>query len=76
MVKSSLSDKSSMKERSHNKDKLKKCPECQSVWEMEYPSKMILTYVDFPAFGLKKEICNNCKTSDGSISTTNTLVKH
>ena len=43
--------------------------------EMEYPSKMILTYVDFPAFGLKKEICHNCKTSDGPIPTTDTLVK-
>ena len=67
--------KSSMKERSHNNDKLKKCPECKCVWEMEYPSKMILIYVDFPAFGLKKEICHNCKTSDGPIPTTDTLVK-
>ena len=53
-----------MKRKVQNKDKIKKCPECQCVWEIEYPSKTILIYVDFPALGLKKEICNNCKISD------------
>ena len=53
-----------MKEKLQNKDKLKKCPECKCVWEIEYPSKTILIYVDFPALGLKKEICNNCKILD------------
>ena len=53
-----------MKRKVQNKDKLKKCPECQCVWEIESPSKTTLIYVDFPALGLKKEICNNCKISD------------
>ena len=53
-----------MKGKVQNKDKLKKCPECQCVWEIESPSKTTLIYVDFPALGLKKEICNNCKISD------------
>ena len=53
-----------MKGKVQNKDKLKKCPECQCVWEIESSSKTTLIYVDFPALGLKKEICNNCKISD------------
>ena len=64
MVKLPLSDKSSIKERSHNKDKLKKCPECECVWELNYQTKTILSYTDFPAYGLKKEICKKCKATD------------
>ena len=50
--------------RTQNKDKLKKCPECECVWELQYPNKIILSYADFPAYGLKKEICKKCKTTD------------
>ena len=66
MAKSSLSVSESVfvKIKTQNKDKLKKCPECECVWELQYPTKIILSYADFPSYGLKKEICNNCKTSD------------
>ncbi len=40
------------------------CPECHRVWEPHYQTKTIRRYIDFPAFGLKKEICISCKTSD------------
>ena len=43
---------------------LKKCPECECVWELHLQTKTILTYADFPAYGLKKEICKKCKTTD------------
>ena len=53
-----------VKIRTQNKDKLKKCPECECVWELHLQTKTILTYADFPAYGLKKEICKKCKTTD------------
>ena len=53
-----------VKIRTQNKDKLKKCHECECVWEIQYPTKIILSYADFPAYGLKKEICKKCKTTD------------
>ena len=52
-----------VKIRMQNKDKLKKCPECECVWELQYPTK-IISYADFPAYGLKKENCKKCKTTD------------
>ena len=66
MAKSSLSvsDPVFVKLKTHNKDKLKKCPECECVWELHYQTKTILSYTDFPAYGLKKEICKKCKTTD------------
>ena len=60
----SVSEPVFSKLRTQNKDKLKKCPECHRVWERHYQTKTIRRYIDFPAFGLKKEICNSCKTSD------------
>ena len=53
-----------VKIRTQNKDKLKKCPECHRVWERHYQTKKLLSYADFPAYGLKKEICEKCKTTD------------
>ena len=53
-----------VKIRTQNKDKLKKCPECKCVWELHYPTKIILSYADSPAYGLKKEICKKCKATD------------
>jgi len=50
MAKLIVPEKELLKKRKVNNDKLKKCPECHKVC--------------FPAFGLKKEICNSCKTSD------------
>ena len=68
MVKSSafasVSEPVFVKIGTQNKDKLKKCPECECVWEIQYPTKIILSYADFPAYGLKKEICKKCKTTD------------
>ena len=60
----SVSEPVFVKIRTQNKDKLKKCPECECVWELQYPTKIILSYADFPAYGLKKEICKKCKTAD------------
>ena len=60
----SVSEPVFVKIRTQNKDKLKKCPECECVWEIQYPTKIILSYADFPAYGLKKEICKKCKTTD------------
>ena len=60
----SVSDPVFVKLKTQNKDKLKKCPECKCVWELHYPTKIILSYADFPAYGLKKEICKKCKTTD------------
>ena len=66
MAKSSLSvsDPVFVKIKNQDKDKLKKCPECECVWELHYQTKTILSYTDFPAYGLKKEICKKCKTTD------------
>ena len=64
MAKLSVSEPAFVKIRTHNKDKLKKCPECKCVWELHYPTKIILSYADFPAYGLKKEICKKCKATD------------
>ena len=66
MAKSSLSvsEPVFVKIRTQNKDKLKKCPECEWVWELRYQTKTILSYADFPAYGLKKEICKKCKATD------------
>ena len=66
MAKSSLSvsEPVFVKIRTPNKDILKKCPECECVWELHLQTKTILTYPDFPAYGLKKEICKKCKTTD------------
>ena len=66
MAKSSLSvsDPLFVMIKTQNKDKLKKCPECECVWELHYQTKTILSYADFPAYGLKKEICKKCKTTD------------
>ena len=66
MAKSSLSvsDPVFVKIKTQNKDKLKKCPECECVWELHYQTKTILSYTDFPAYGLKKEICKKCKATD------------
>ena len=52
-----MSGKELLNKRKVNKDKLKKCPECHRVWERHYQTKTIRRYIDFPAFGLKKEIC-------------------
>ena len=60
----SVSEPVFVKIRTQNKDKLKKCPECHRVWERHYQTKTIRRYIDFPAFGLKKEICYSRKTSD------------
>ena len=60
----SVSEPFFVKIRTQNKDKLKKCPECECVWELQFQTKIILTYADFPAYGLKKEICKKCKTTD------------
>ncbi|HJM95784.1 MAG: hypothetical protein QGG04_04075 [Candidatus Marinimicrobia bacterium] len=46
--------------RKHEKEKLKKCPECGFVWEFNYQKKTIHRYADFPSYGLKKEICKKC----------------
>ena len=64
MAKSSASEPVFVKIRKYNKDKLKKCPECECVWEVQFQTKTILSYADFPAYGLKKEICKKCKTTD------------
>ena len=66
MAKSSLSvsDPLFVKIKTQNKDKLKKCPKCECVWELHYQTKTILSYTDFPAYGLKKEICKKCKATD------------
>ena len=47
--------------RKHEKEKLKKCPECGFVWEFNYQKKTIHRYADFPSYGLKKETCKKCK---------------
>jgi len=60
----SVSEPVFVKIRTPNKDILKKCPECECVWELHLQTKTILTYADFPAYGLKKEICKKCKTTD------------
>ncbi|SVB24317.1 uncharacterized protein METZ01_LOCUS177171 [marine metagenome] len=64
MEKSSLSEPVLLNISKQNKEKLKKCPECKCVWERHYQTKTILRYSDFPAYGLKKEICKNCRTTD------------
>ncbi len=48
----------------HNKEKLKKCPKCGCVWEIHHQSKTILSYPDFPSYGLPKEICGKCKKEE------------
>jgi len=60
----SVSEPVFVKIRTPNKDILKKCPECECVWELHLQTKTILTYADFPSYGLKKEICKKCKTTD------------
>ena len=49
MAKSSLSvsEPVFVKIRTPNKDILKKCPECECVWELHLQTKTILTYPDF-----------------------------
>ena len=64
MAKLIVPEKELLNKRKVDKDRLKKCPECHRVWERHYQTKTIRRYIDFPAFGLKKEICNSCKTSD------------
>ena len=59
-----MPEKELLKKRKVDKDRLKKCPECECVWELHLQTKTILTYADFPAYGLKKEICKKCKTTD------------
>ena len=42
-----MPEKELLKKRKVNKDKLKKCPECECVWELHLQTKTILTYADF-----------------------------
>ena len=49
--------------RNHEKEKLKKCPECGFVWEFNYQKKAINRYADFPSYGLKKEVCKKCNSN-------------
>ena len=64
LAKPSLSEPVFVNIGKQNKDKLKKCPECKCVWERHYQTKTILRYSDFPAYGLKKEICKKCKATN------------
>ena len=50
--------------KKNNQFKLKKCPKCKCVWELHYQTNLISRYFDFPAYGLKKEICNECNIDD------------
>ena len=56
-----MAQQDSSNDRKQNKDKLKKCPKCGCVWEIHHQSKSVLSYPDFPSYGLAKEICGKCK---------------
>jgi len=61
---SKLSKSSSVRKTEHSQYKLKKCPKCNYVWELHYQTNTISRYSDFPAYGLKKEICSKCKAKE------------
>ena len=42
-------------------EKLKYCKTCNHVWEMDWQSKCVLHYRDFPTYKLKRQECKKCK---------------
>ena len=41
--------------------KLKYCPECHQVWQIEHMTNMKIVHKDFPSYGLQREVCVDCK---------------
>ena len=41
--------------------KLKYCPLCHQVWEFDATQGKELKHSDFPAYGLQRVVCSNCK---------------
>ena len=43
------------------KPKLRCCPRCNQVWELDIAQGRQLKHKDFPAYGLDREVCSNCQ---------------
>ena len=41
--------------------KLRYCPVCHQVWELELPSNKKIVHKDFPSYGLPRDVCFDCK---------------
>ena len=41
--------------------KLRYCPTCHQVWEFDASLKKELKHSDFPAYGLQRDVCSECK---------------
>ena len=41
--------------------KLRYCPVCHQVWELELPSKKKIVHKDFPSYRLPRDVCVDCK---------------
>ena len=41
--------------------KLKYCPVCHQVWELELQSNKKIVNKDFPSYGLPRGVCFDCK---------------
>ena len=41
--------------------KLRYCPGCHQVWELELPSNKKIVHKDFPSYGLPRDVCFDCK---------------
>ena len=41
--------------------KLRYCPRCHQVWELEYMIKRVIVHADFPSYGLQRDVCVDCK---------------
>ena len=41
--------------------KLKYCPICHQVWEIDTERKKILIHRNFPSYGLQRDACSECK---------------
>ena len=41
--------------------KLKYCPVCYQLWELELPSNKKIAHKDFHSYGLPRDACFDCK---------------
>ena len=41
--------------------KLRYCPVCHQVWELELPSNKKIVHNDFPSYGLPRDVCFDCE---------------
>ena len=41
--------------------KLRYCPECSQVWELDLPSNKKIVHTDFPSYRLPRDVCVDCK---------------